>query len=134
MLQKNPKIVNPAVREVYKEAFPYCEACAKLDGLYPVTNSLELHHILPGNDRTDEIWNFIHLCNKHHRLSTHHAVGGENHGIWNSKYWAIKYLKAEITMDQIKQIQTIEIILVFIDEIRNSFKYRVGKGFGWYKN
>jgi hypothetical protein len=96
-MPKNLKIKNTSFIQLYKRQNPHCEVCI-LDGvLNPAT---DLHHLVPGIGRTDEIWNVIHLCQKHHTDATIHIKG--NSGIlFNYTLFTLKLLKLEITEEKL---------------------------------
>lgn len=134
MLLKKVKVKSKSTVKNYKENYNYCEACCKLDGIYPVNTNLELHHINHSAGRTDEIWNIITLCNKHHRMATWHSDIGQDSYEWNSIYIAIKYIKKEIN-DNIIEIffnKYKDDIQFYVNQIINSSKYKTGKLLGWY--
>jgi len=61
------KIKSSTVLQKYRRDNPYCEICA-LDNIKN-TFALELHHIIPNTERTDELYNIIMLCQLLRRLS-----------------------------------------------------------------
>lgn len=131
MLSKTPITRNLQQQKKYRENNDYCEACAKLHGIYPVRSNLELHHILGGNNRTDQIWNFIILCDKHHRKATYHNFEGINAKRWNQLFVSIKKLKGEYN-DRLLLIFDEEEISYLCNEISKSDNYLNGLRFGWF--
>ena len=119
----------------YRSEFDYCEACAKLEGSYPVRTTLEVHHIIGGIDRTDEVWNIITICREHHIRATYHnlqyGVGAKG---WNKRFVALKILKGEMTEDGFNIFGFhIPEIDKLVDEMKDSKFYRYGKQLGWYE-
>jgi len=77
------KIKNKQLLEIYVVHNNKCEDCGE-------TYNLELHHILGGTYRTDELWNLVRLCKKCHYKA--HENTKESRKVW-LKY---KYQKGEI--------------------------------------
>jgi hypothetical protein len=93
---------NDFIIQTYKRQFNYCEYCA-LDG-YDITTGLELHHIIGGVGRNDKLWNIIHLCRPCHELATTHKNGVVAVS-YNLSFFALKYLKGEISDKTLDEIQ-----------------------------
>lgn len=100
---RSVKVQDPYLKKTYGKANPYCEACL-LEG---VQNSfqIELHHIIPGHGRTDEIWNIIRICKKHHTQATYHIVGLEALQA-NVILLSIKWLKGELPKQKIYELSS----------------------------
>ena len=125
MIKKNPKKTkNPTLVTEYKKEFPHCEACAYLEGVYPV-REIQTHHIFGGNLRTDEIWDLINVCPPHHdRGTTHHLKYGSNAKEMNKQYLAIKFIKEEISIDKLEELGVCEDVLSYAGEIMDSENYK----------
>lgn len=133
MLKKRPKTKNQKLVSNYRLNNQYCEPCAILCGEYPV-RMIEIHHLAGGNDRTDELWNLISVCKKHHEMATTHNLkyGSDAHE-YNSLYAAIKYLKGEMTVHQMREIRlNPEIVVAFANVIEKSEPYMMGSRLGWF--
>lgn len=127
------KIVNPSLGISYRKEYDYCEACAKLEGKFPVRSRLELHHIYGGDYRTDEQWNYIVLCHEHHeRATTHNLEYGAGSLEWNIKYLGIKYLKLEITDEKLKELKKYEETVKQARIIAETLPYWFGIRCGYY--
>jgi 5-methylcytosine-specific restriction endonuclease McrA len=114
ILPKSVKITNKPLSQWYKSQHKQCEICV-LDGV--ISSPVQLHHIIPGTGRTDEIWNIICLCEGCHRLATEH-INGASAQQFNILLFALKYLKGEITQKKLYQIvdQTIIDIAIYVME------------------
>jgi len=97
---KKGKITNPELIKYYKNDFPYCELCGK-------TNRLEIHHIIGGIYRTDELWNIVHLCHWCHYRATEHANGSKAKAL-NDQIFEMKFEKQEITKEKLRELQRCE--------------------------
>lgn len=116
----------------YRQKFPYCEACARLERSYPVER-IEIHHI-EGRISNDH-WNLIAVCREHHRRGTHHDQEyGTGSVEWNHRFLAIKALKKELTDEAIEILGTkrMEKILEKVEELILSKPYKDGLAWGWY--
>ncbi len=100
-LPKTIKIKSPSLKAKYRKENKHCELCL-LDGLLNAYQ-LETHHILPGLNRTDELWNIMRLCKKCHFSATEHIHGATAKRV-NYKCFAIKYLKDEITNEKLERL------------------------------
>ena len=130
MIAKKTKVKKASVVTNYKKAFPYCEPCAKIRGRYPV-REIEAHHLHPGNDRSDEERELINVCREHHRLATPRDSSVQEAKRYNTMYTVIKYLKGEVTDDDLREWGEEEVILLATTLIVNPI-YKNGKGLGWY--
>ncbi len=120
-LAKTIKIKSSTLISKYRKDNKHCELCL-LDGLLDAYH-LETHHILPGINRTDEIWNIMRLCRKCHDSATIH-IHGETAKRVNHKCFAIKYLKNEITSEKLESLGVdIEVweYIHAIDGVKNEF-------------
>lgn len=135
MLEKRQIIESATAVARYRKLFDYCEACAKLNGDYPVRSQLELHHIFGGSSRTDEVWNFIMLCNLHHQMgTTHNLKYGSEAKEWNRQYLAIKYLKGESDFERLESLGLrAESIDGLAKVIKGSYPYVTGIRLGWFE-
>jgi 5-methylcytosine-specific restriction endonuclease McrA len=102
MLAKFKKIKDKQLLSDYAEANTFCEHCKhynnRLNAYY-----LELHHILSGTYRTDELWNIIILCRKCHVLSTEHIAGIDAYER-NYENLMVKLAKGEIDEQKLNYI------------------------------
>jgi hypothetical protein len=117
IIPKQPKIKNSQLVKHYRSQHKQCEVCV-LDGEY--TPADDLHHIIPGHGRTDQIWNIIMLCRKHHILCTEH-IQGERGKRMNIMMLAIKYLKAEIGDTRLRQIGLYDETMVAVPLLEKQF-------------
>ena len=97
-LPKTIKIKAPTLLAKYRLQNKYCELCAHKGKLEAYR--LEIHHLIPGAGRTDEIWNIIRLCGPCHDSATLHKHGVKAKHV-NYQFFAIKYLKDEISEEKL---------------------------------
>lgn len=103
MIEKNPRIKDNILLRRYAIENPLCELCEADNSLdYECLSDVHTHHILPGDNRTDEKWNIIRLGKKHHDKCTPHHAEGKDHKYWNQKCVIIKIAKGELKMSMIK--------------------------------
>lgn len=127
------KVVDLALQTKYRKEYDYCEVCAKFHVVYPVRDGLELHHLLGGDDRTDEWWNFVRLCQAHHRRVTPHHSEGKNHRELTINLFALKFLKGEYDKKVLLSLGIWDKIAHEVSVLRESEGYKLGLKFGWYE-
>ncbi len=138
MTMKREIISSPKTLRDYRKANDFCEACARLEKSYPVRDGLELHHIMGGTERTDEIWNLIRVCHLHHELATTHNLeyGSSSHS-QNSMYFAIKILKGEFdsrrALDLGMSTYEYGAIIGCAQVLATKQSYLTGLRLGWYR-
>jgi hypothetical protein len=117
--------------ETYRKRHRWCEACARLEGAWPV-EPVEIHHI-QGRISNDD-WNLIAICREHHRRGTHHDLEhGTSSREWNGKFLAIKAVKGEITEDRLNQIHMLDVTRSALQDMFNGETYWDGKRKNWYE-
>jgi len=121
---KNPKVRNSQALKSYRQEHPYCELC-RIEGEY-VTTGIELHHIFPGPSRTDQRWNIICLCQRHHQECTEH-IHGEEAQKRNCVCLAVKWLKGEISEKKLTQFEKLEPVLKIAERLEGRWK-QIKKG------
>lgn len=119
---KIPKVRNSQLKKWYRSEYPYCEVCI-LEDFYNVVD-IELHHIIPGDGRTDKKWNIISLCRKHHREATYHSTEYNHAKDSNAACFCIKLFKGEISLDRIEKLGFIREVREFYPAIAAAMEIR----------
>jgi hypothetical protein len=101
---KGVKVSDKTLCTRYRKANQFCEVCwlnGRTRGV-----GLELHHLIPGYGRTDEIWNLIMLCHECHMLCTEH-IHGVKAKERNLVCWVIKWFKSEVSITKLIELDLV---------------------------
>jgi hypothetical protein len=117
-MPKTPKVKNSLLIQLYKRQNPHCEVCI-LDG--DLHDATDLHHIIPGTGRTDEPFNIIHLCQRHHTEATEH-INGRAAQLFNIMLLAIKLLKYEVDEKKLMELRLLHQVKIARDQLKPKWK------------
>ncbi len=123
---KSQKIRNTQHRSFYRSQHPFCEICILETGYYNTTGT-ELHHIIPGDGRTDELWNMISVSRKHHNDCTTH-IQGSKADLPNIICFAVKLLKGEISTDRLEKLGKLKEVWQAAGQLQGAFDKYVKRG------